>query len=112
LTDLVGRLDTIHFRHNNIEHYHIRVYLTNSIKSYLTIFSFVDFPLWLLRKKRTQSLANELLIVYNKDSGWYHNVASGQGGVGGCDHVLSKITYVRAYVCTIRHIPYSTDKTP
>jgi hypothetical protein len=110
LTDLVGGLDTIHFRHNNVEHDDIRVNFTNSIKGYLAIFSLVDFPVRLLRKKRTQGVANELVIVYHKDGGCFHNVASGQGGVGGCDRVLSRLRYVHACVFTIRHILYSTDE--
>jgi len=47
-------LHAVHFWHNNVEHYHIRANLTNSIESYLAIFNFVDFPVGLLRKKRTQ----------------------------------------------------------
>ena len=69
MVNFVGGLHAFHFRHDNVEHDDIRVNLTNSIQSYLTIFSFVDFPMRLFGKKQMQGMSDEWLIVYEKDCG-------------------------------------------
>jgi len=112
VVNFVGGLHAVHFRHDNVEHDDIRVNLTNSIQSYLTIFSFVDFPVRLLRKKQMQGMSDESLIVYEKDCGgcWQARFPSKTRSVGTTS-VLPLIRYVSAFVSTIGHTPYFTDKS-
>src|SRR4029077_9479332 len=72
LADFIGSFDTIHFRHDDVEHNYIRVNLSDSLKRYLPVLRLVHLPI-LLSQERTQGAQHPRVVAYNENrSGGWH----------------------------------------
>lgn len=72
LVDFISSLKGVHFRQDDVEHNHIRAKLGDSLKRYLPVLHLADLPI-LLSQKRTQSVQDLKVVVYNKNrSGCWH----------------------------------------
>lgn len=66
--DNTGRLHTVHLRHPNVHHHHVRFQLLGQVHGGGTVSSVADdLNVWLGRQERDESVTDHLLIVSHDD---------------------------------------------